>query len=105
MMELKVQCDCGQKYKFDVEPVNNRMPYAVACPICGADGTGKANAILQQTVVYQIPPPPSLPPPLPQPVPEPPKFRIGAQAGVPSHSIPPPISPLSATPAPLSRVR
>jgi hypothetical protein len=103
MMELKVQCDCGQKYKFDVEPVNNRMPYAVACPICGADGTGKANAILQQTVVYQIPPPPSSPPPPPPPVPEPPKFRIGAQAGVPTHSTPPPISPLSATPAPLSR--
>ncbi len=48
MIEIKVQCDCGQKFKFDVEPVNQQMPYAVTCPICGRDGTGKANAILQQ---------------------------------------------------------
>ena len=30
MIELKVHCDCGQKYKFDVEPVNNQMPFTVA---------------------------------------------------------------------------
>ena len=50
MIELKVQCDCGQKFKFDVEPVNNLMPYAVNCPVCGADGTGKANGVLQSRV-------------------------------------------------------
>ena len=50
MIEIKVQCDCGQKFKFDVEPVNQQMPYAVVCPICGRDGTGKANAILQQMI-------------------------------------------------------
>ena len=48
MMELKVQCDCGQRFKFDVEPVNNRMPFPVNCPVCGADGTEKANEILRQ---------------------------------------------------------
>lgn len=48
MPELKVQCDCGQKYKFDVEPVNGRMPFTVNCPACGVDGTQKANALLQQ---------------------------------------------------------
>lgn len=47
-MELKVQCDCGQKYKFDVEPVNGQMPFVVNCPVCGVDGTAKANAMLQQ---------------------------------------------------------
>src|SRR5579871_299485 len=47
MMELKVQCDCGQKYKFDVEPVNNQMPFRVTCPSCGIDGTDKANVLLQ----------------------------------------------------------
>src|SRR6185312_15764533 len=46
--------DCGQKFKFDVEPVNNLMPYAVNCPVCGADGTGKANGVLQSRVA---PPP------------------------------------------------
>ncbi len=49
MPELKVECDCGQKYKFDVEPVNGRMPFTVSCPTCGVDGTPKANDLLQQT--------------------------------------------------------
>ncbi len=96
MMELKVQCDCGQKYKFDVEPVNGRMPFTVACPVCGADGTGKANAILQQSVVYQIPPPPP-------PAPEQPRLRVSDSAGAPASSAPPPIRPLSAVPAPAMR--
>jgi hypothetical protein len=47
MLELKIQCaGCGQKYKFDVEPVNGRMPWAVQCPVCKADGTETANAAL-----------------------------------------------------------
>ena len=102
MMELKVQCDCGQKYKFDVEPVNGRMPFTVACPICGADGTGKANAILRETIVHQIPAPPSLPPP-PPPAPTRPGIRISGYTGAPSGSAPPPISPLSTAPAPIAR--
>ena len=53
MMELKVHCDCGQKYKFDVEPQNGRMPFEVNCPICGASGTAKANASLQQMAVFK----------------------------------------------------
>jgi hypothetical protein len=48
-MELKLVCDCGQKYKFDVEPVNGRMPMKVNCPVCGTDGTDAANDILSQT--------------------------------------------------------
>jgi len=47
-MELKIACRCGQKYKFDVEPVNGQMPFAVQCPVCGADGTVEANAALGQ---------------------------------------------------------
>jgi len=102
MMEVKVQCDCGQKYKFDVEPVNGRMPFTVACPICGADGTAKANAILRETIVYQIPAPTSPTPPPPPPVLEPTRVRIGGSAAAPASSTPPPISPLG-TPAPLAR--
>jgi len=56
-MELKVECDCGQRYKFDVEPVHGRMPFPVNCPTCGADGTAKANALLQQSVGAAAPPP------------------------------------------------
>lgn len=48
-MEIKVQCDCGVKYKFDIEPVFNQMPTRVQCPSCGADGTAAANAYLQQS--------------------------------------------------------
>lgn len=47
-MELKVACECGQKYKFDVEPVDGRMPFTVNCPICGVDGTPAANQLLSQ---------------------------------------------------------
>ena len=55
-MELKVVCDCGQKYKFDVQAVNGRMPFTVNCPACGADGTHAANDILSQ--MFSDPPPP-----------------------------------------------
>jgi hypothetical protein len=47
-MELKIVCQCGQKYKFDVEPVNGRMPVAVNCPTCNAEGTAAANARLAE---------------------------------------------------------
>jgi hypothetical protein len=46
-MEIKVLCDCGTKFKFDVEPVNGRMPAPVFCPACSADATAKANAFIQ----------------------------------------------------------
>jgi len=48
-MEIKIQCGCGTKYAFDVEPVNNRMPAPVGCPNCGTDGTFAANEILART--------------------------------------------------------
>jgi len=54
-MELKVLCHCGQKYKFDVEPVSNRMPFAVNCPSCGADGTGLADSQLSQMPITAVP--------------------------------------------------
>ena len=47
-MELKVLCDCGQKYAFDVEPVAGQMPIYVNCPSCGKDGTQTANALLAE---------------------------------------------------------
>lgn len=50
MLPIKIQCGCGQKYAFDVEPVNGQMPYTVACPVCGVDGTEAANAALAQTM-------------------------------------------------------
>jgi len=49
-MELKIQCGCGTKYAFDVEPRNGRMPTPIACPSCGTDGTYTANEMLANMV-------------------------------------------------------
>jgi hypothetical protein len=77
MSEIKVHCTCGQKFKFDVEPVDGQIPFAVNCPACGADGTAAANAILAQqllstTAVRPVtaavaPPPPRAPGPMSPP--------------------------------------
>lgn len=45
-MEVKVQCGCGLKYAFDVEPVDGRMPATIFCPKCGGDGTASANEMI-----------------------------------------------------------
>ena len=57
MIEVKIECPCGQHYAFDVEPVNGQMPDAVSCPACGADGTAAAN----ESIARQSPPPPAKP--------------------------------------------
>ena len=46
VIPIKIICPCGQKYAFDVSPVNGRMPASIKCPRCGADGTPVANAII-----------------------------------------------------------
>ena len=43
---VKIICGCGQKYAFDVYPVNDRMPAPVRCPVCGLDGTAAANEVI-----------------------------------------------------------
>ena len=53
MSTIKVQCECGQRYAFEVEPVNGRMPHPVACPVCGADGTSAANALIAHTATAE----------------------------------------------------
>jgi hypothetical protein len=49
MIPIKIQCECGQRYAFDVEPVNGCMTSPVACPACGVDGAIAANAIIAQS--------------------------------------------------------
>lgn len=51
MATIKIQCPCGQRYSFDVEPDVARMPSPVLCPVCGADGTGAADEILASNLV------------------------------------------------------
>jgi len=84
MIPVTIQCGCGQRYEFDVEPVDGQMPTTVACPLCGVDGTAAANEMITQTLTVQ--PPPSLPKLRPQSapvraeVPPPPAARTVAQA-------------------------
>jgi hypothetical protein len=56
MIPIKIQCGCGQKYVFDVEPVDGRMACAVACPVCGADGTAAADAAIANHQAPPVPP-------------------------------------------------
>lgn len=73
LVEIKIQCDCGTKYKFEVEPLQGRMPQRVFCPGCGFEGTGAANEQLLEklpatpTVAAKTTPIPQLPVP-PKPV-------------------------------------
>jgi hypothetical protein len=55
MIPVKIQCGCGQRYAFDVEPVYGRMPGAVACPVCGADGTSAADSVIAQSLAAHAP--------------------------------------------------
>ena len=95
MIELKIQCDCGQKIKFDVEPVNNQMPFTVKCPMCGADGTAKANVLLQAQAASQPATVASLVPPVPAT--EQPRLRINLTA---AHAEPSADAPAAPTTAP-----
>ena len=69
MMHIKLECYCGMKYEFDVEPVDGRMPYAINCPNCDGDGTDYANQFIAQNLRPQpalatppLEPQPDLPP-------------------------------------------
>jgi hypothetical protein len=53
MIPVKVQCGCGQRYAFDVDPVDGHMPAPVKCPLCGADGTLAANELIAQVLAVQ----------------------------------------------------
>ncbi len=59
-MNIKIQCSCDTRYAFEVEPVNGRMPAAIFCPKCGADGTEYANQLIQQNLT-DAPPPNNVP--------------------------------------------
>ena len=48
MIPIKIQCGCGQKYAFEVEPANRGMSCTVHCPACGADGTPAANLAISR---------------------------------------------------------
>lgn len=48
MVAVKIQCACGQRYSFELEPGVRCITSGIVCPICGADGTDAANAVLSR---------------------------------------------------------
>jgi hypothetical protein len=94
-MELKVACDCGQKYKFDIEPAEGRMPFTVNCPVCGVDGTPAANQLLAQQLFSAAPAPGPMADPTPAAVGG---LRINRPAPA---AAPPPLFASPAAPQPL----
>ena len=54
MIPIKIQCGCGQRYAFDIEPVCGRMPGKVSCPVCGLDGTRVANEIIAYNLATEM---------------------------------------------------
>jgi len=79
MVSIKIQCRCGQRYAFDVEPVNGRMPSSVSCPACGTDGTDAANEVIGQSLAGKSDIPPSS------------GLRLQTQPTSPTHNFPPPL--------------
>jgi hypothetical protein len=55
MIPIKIHCSCGQKFAFDVEPVNGRMPSAMACPVCGREATQAANEQIRLQLARSTP--------------------------------------------------
>jgi hypothetical protein len=66
---VKIVCSCGQKYAFDVYPLNGRMPSPIQCPVCGVDSTTVADEIIALALKATLPPSPATPLPLPLPSP------------------------------------
>jgi len=97
MIPIKLQCGCGQRYSFDVEPVNGGMPSSVACPVCGADGTAAANQVIAQTLAAQ-PVAPEVPV-----APTIPAMRLRSTASSPAPSLP--AAPVSSAAAPRAPVQ
>lgn len=50
-MEVKIQCNCGSRYKFPVEPVSGHVPTPVQCPSCAADWTEAVNLSIRNQLM------------------------------------------------------
>ena len=76
MIPIKIQCGCGQRYEFEVEPVGGQVPSPVVCPACGADGTAAANEAIALSVAAPPTPAPTGRGPL--------RVEVPARANVPA---------------------
>src|SRR5258705_8933784 len=47
-MNLKIQCNCGAKYAFEVTPESATTPIQFICPNCGLDNSAAINLVIHQ---------------------------------------------------------
>jgi hypothetical protein len=45
---MKIQCDCGAKFAFDVSPQMAGQPVKFVCPACGLDSSDRVNQLVRQ---------------------------------------------------------
>jgi hypothetical protein len=118
---MKIQCNCGTKYAFDVTPDMAANPVRFVCQKCGLDSSEVVNQLIRQELGVPISPPAPVPAPAPVAVAAPPKVSVAATsppaaprialAGRPpapaaaSASTPPPVAPAPAVPAPTLSTR
>ena len=74
---MKIQCNCGAKYAFDVTPDLLANPIKLVCPTCGLDLSDYINQLVQKELAQN-------PPPVPKPVSIPVPVPIPASAIVPT---------------------
>lgn len=46
MIDTKIACQCGNRFKFGMDLVNGRAPDGLICPTCGAAATPACNALV-----------------------------------------------------------
>lgn len=49
MITIKVQCPCGQKYAFEINPADALIDHSVRCPVCALDGTAAARELMAES--------------------------------------------------------
>jgi hypothetical protein len=98
-MLIKINCPCGTRFSFDVEPVQGRMPHRVACPNCNSDGTDAANQLIANSTATQASASesPSAPATPAVPATSKPRLRVSGgspNSGAPSHAAAPTAAPI-----------
>jgi len=95
---VKIQCNCGAKYAFDITPDLLANPIRLVCPTCGLDLSDYINQLVQKELAQN---PPAVPRPVPIPVPIP--IPVSTPAPAPAPAPTPSLVPIP--PAGGSRLR
>ena len=56
MIDTKIACQCGNRFKFGMDLVNGRAPDGLVCPTCGADATPACNVLVDFLAGKEPPP-------------------------------------------------